>query len=396
MSPRVGSPAPTVDGRVHQGGQPSAARPQLTRSGLADEQATLVAVLGREQVVERHVDEGRIAVERLAVGERELRALDDRVDVLGRADADGREVEPGEQGELLQEDRALTPRPGLADRVPVVVEGDRRLDRRLPARKIPAREETAVLGAEAIDLVGDEAPVESVSRPVDPGLPAPGAGLLEDAPIGGGERRIAKEGSRLRRREIELRRRGPCAQQRLGPLDRRSDAGNHRIALLRVPDRLLEDVVEAERAEVAEQKQPAVEGTRDTGREQPGPGNELVAQLPEALDGRRGRGGALAADDQRLAALGTPQHDRQVAAGPVQMRLHDLEREAGRDRGVEGVAAAFEHRHAGRRGEPVRRRDHPEGAAQLGTRREAQRSAAPASSGEGSTRRGASVPRRTR
>ena len=77
-----------------------------------------------------------------------------------------------------------------------------------------------------------------------------------------------------------------------------------------------------------------------------------------------------AQSDERLAALGAPEHDGQVAAGPVQVRLDDLEREPGRDRGVEGVPAALEHRHAGGRREPVRRGDHPEGAAQLGARRE--------------------------
>ena len=121
-----------------------------------------------------------------------------------------------------------------------------------------------------------------------------------------------------------------------------------------------------------------------------------MTQLPEALDGRRGRGGALTAHDQRLAALGAPQHDRQVAARPVQVRLDDLEREAGRDRGVEGVAPSLEHRHPRGGGEPVGRGDHPEGAPQLGSGREAQRSGAPASSGDGSTMRGASAPRRTR
>ena len=69
-----------------------------------------------------------------------------------------------------------------------------------------------------------------------------------------------------------------------------------------------------------------------------------------------------------------PEDDRQVAAGAVQVRLDDLQREAGRDRGVERVAAALEHRHAGRGREPVRRRDHAEGAAQLGPGRERQRS----------------------
>ena len=73
--------------------------------------------------------------------------------------------------------------------------------------------------------------------------------------------------------------------------------------------------------------------------------------------GRRGRAARSARALQK--------NDGQIAARPVQVRLDDLEREAGRDRGVERVAAALEHGHAGRRREPVGRRDHPEGAAQL-------------------------------
>ena len=118
---------------VDQGREPAAARPELTEADSPTSRRRS-SLYSREQAVERHVDEVRVAVERVAVGERELRALDDRVDVLGRADAEGREVEPGEQGELLQQDRPLPPRPGLADRVAVVVVGDRRLDRRLSPR----------------------------------------------------------------------------------------------------------------------------------------------------------------------------------------------------------------------------------------------------------------------
>ncbi len=207
VSPRVGSPAPTVSGASTTVGSrppPGRSSPEAA-SPTSRRRSSLYSA--REQAVERHVDEARVAVERLPVGERELRALDDRVDVLGRADAEGREVEPGEQGELLQQDRPLPPRPGLADRVAVVVVGDRRLDRRLPAGEIAAGDETAVRRAEAVDLVGDEATIEGVSSPVDPVLAAPGAGLVEDSPIGRGERRVAKERSRPRCREVQLRRR---------------------------------------------------------------------------------------------------------------------------------------------------------------------------------------------
>ena len=61
---------------------------------------------------------------------------------------------------------------------------------------------------------------------------------------------------------------------------------------------------------------------------------------------------------------------RNVAAGTIQMRLDDLQREAGGNSSVEGVAAAFQHGHACSRSEPVRGRDHPERSPQLRSRRE--------------------------
>ena len=72
---------------------------------LPDERAALVRVLVREQDVEPDL---RVAVERVAVGERELRALRDDVDELGLGELG--EVEALEQRELLQADRPRRPR----------------------------------------------------------------------------------------------------------------------------------------------------------------------------------------------------------------------------------------------------------------------------------------------
>ena len=95
-----------------------------------------------------------------------------------------------------------------------------------------------------------------------------------------------------------------------------------------------------------------------------------MTELVEPLDRRGGRSDALAAESERLAPFLRPEHRRHLAAGPVQVRLDDLEHEARRDRGVERVAAALEHRHPALRSEPVRGRDHPEGPAELRPRRE--------------------------
>ncbi len=141
--------------------------------------------------------------------------------------------------------------------------------------------------------------------------------------------------------------------------------------MLRVADRELEHVLEPPRAELLQQQQPAAERAGDAGREHAGAGDELVAELVVALDrGGAGRD-ALAAERDRLAPVDREEERGHLAARPVQVRLDDLQRQAGRDRRVERVAAALEHRHPGRRREPVRRRDHAERAAQLGPGREA-------------------------
>ena len=102
----------------------------------------------------------------------------------------------------------------------------------------------------------------------------------------------------------------------------------------------------------------------------PVPGTSVEPELVAvALDRRRARRGALRAEDDGLAA-GRPEQRGQVAARTVQVRLDDLQREARRDGGVEGVAALLEHRHPRRRREPVRRGDHAERAPELGSRRE--------------------------
>ena len=75
------------------------------------------------------------------------------------------------------------------------------------------------------------------------------------------------------------------------------------------------------------------------------PGIELVAELVEALDRRRGGRDALPAERERLLPRGRPEDRGHLAARPVQVRLDDLEREPGRARGVERVAAPLEHRH---------------------------------------------------
>src|SRR3984893_18913465 len=76
------------------------------------------------------------------------------------------EFEAFQQRELLQHHRALTPDPGLADGVAPIVIGERRFDRRLPARHVIGAQYTAMWrsadvqdvlsAAKLVDRLGDE------------------------------------------------------------------------------------------------------------------------------------------------------------------------------------------------------------------------------------------------
>ena len=113
-----------------------------------------------------------IAVARLAVRERELRALEHRVHVL---DAEERpELDAVEQRELLQENRPLTPRPGLEHR-PAAEPDTRRLDGPRSGQIVPGEHAGVRLARLSTagrhrgdDRLGDAPAVPRVARGVDP------------------------------------------------------------------------------------------------------------------------------------------------------------------------------------------------------------------------------------
>jgi hypothetical protein len=238
------------------------------------------------------------------------------------------------------------------------------------AAEVGTGQQPAVGSAVAVDLVGHEALVEDGVGAVELILAGAAARLVEQAPPRRGERRVAKGRTGRRGRQVQLGRRRPLAEQRLDLLDRRRDARHDRIASFGVPDREVENIPEPPGTEVPQQADPPAESAGYAGGKQPGAWHQLVTERPKALDRRGGRCHALCAEDERLVAFRRPEHHRQVPAGAVQVRLDDLQHEARGARRVERVPAALEHRHAGRGGEPVRRRHRAERPAQLGPRGE--------------------------
>ena len=157
------------------------------------------------------------------------------------------------------------------------------------------------------------------------------------------------------------------AEQVLHGVDGGADALDQRIAVARIADRGREHVGDAHRAVVAQQRHPGVEGAGNAGRQQPGAGHQIEAELVAVMrDGGAGRHRPLPADHLGLAAPHVVEDHRHVAARAVEVRLDHLQRERGRAGGVEGVAAALQDAHADRGRDPVGRGDDAEGALDLG------------------------------
>ena len=228
------------------------------------------------------------------------------------------------------------------------------------------------LGAvEAVDRLGHEALVERTARGLDlaDAVAAGRFGFGENAPVGFGDRRRAERLVRMRRLAVHEPDLAGARPFGLEVVDRRNDgaddARHQRKAVLGVADRIGEHVARLERAVVAQQQHPAVERAGHDGGQQSGAGHLLEAHRGEARDGRVGRKRSLSADHLRRVRAGAQHDRRQFAARPVEVRLDDLQHEAGRDRGIERVAAALEHRHAGLCRQPVRGRDRAERAADI-------------------------------
>jgi len=117
--------------------------------------------------------------------------------------------------------------------------------------------------------------------------------------------------------------------------------------VLRVADRDLEDVGESPGAEVAQEQQPAAERSGNARREDAGARDELVPELAEPLDGRRGRRHALTAEREWLFALRRPEHRGELSSRTVQVRLDAPKDQARCDSCVERVSAPLEHAHPG-------------------------------------------------
>ena len=257
---------------------------------------------------------------------------------------------------------------------------------RLPARHVLAGEHAAMalaagvhdlLGAaEAVDRLGDEALRPGQPRLLDllDAIAAGAFGLAQHARVGVGQRLVGEQRAgrrQLAAGQVDRGRRRPVRAEQLR--DRR-DGGvralDQRMALAGVEDRGRQHVGEPHGAVVAQQQHPGVEHAGHAGGEQAGARHHVEGLAAVMRDGGGGRRRALAADHLDLALAHVVDDDRNVAARAVEMRLDHLQREGGGDRGVEGIAALLQGRHADRGGDPMGRGDDAERAVDLGPRGE--------------------------
>jgi hypothetical protein len=116
-----------------------------------------------------------------------------------------------------------------------------------------------------MNLLGDEAFVEELSRTLDLPLARAAGGLLDDPPVGRRQPRIPELRSELGYRQVEAGRRRPTRDQLGLALDRNAHAFDDREAVIRVVDREGEDIGERPRTEFLQQQEPAAESTGHAG-----------------------------------------------------------------------------------------------------------------------------------
>ncbi len=181
--------------------------PELQRCARANQGAAGIRVVAGEQALEVHLDECGIRVPGFAVRECELRALDDRVDVIGGQKAGSDEVEALQQAQLLQENGALAPRPAFSDGPSLEVGRHSCLVTGPVAREVVACQEARMWRSRAVhrlgsavdpDGFGDESGVERCQRCIDLLLAAVTDGLRfpQQSLVGEGEIAIAKPAAR--------------------------------------------------------------------------------------------------------------------------------------------------------------------------------------------------------
>ncbi len=282
------------------------------------------------------------------------------MDVVGAVVTERREVETGEQRELLEKDRALAPRPALVDQV--VAEGvrHRRLELAPVVVQILDREQAAVGLRMGGDPLGDLAAVEGVARglqAVAPAVPARrvlgGDQEAEGArEIGIGDER-ADVGKRAAR-QVDRRRGRPRRPKELGAAGEREVAeqmGGGRAAERRVHREPTLGELQRRGGDLAEVQGPGARERREervrcrgwSGRQHAGHRDQRELVAAEPIDRRGARRARVAVHREHAAIVRRVDEGRELAAERVHVRVHDALDEGRGDGRVDGVPPRMQH-----------------------------------------------------
>jgi hypothetical protein len=187
-------------------------------------------------------------------------------------------------------------------------------------------------------------------------------------------KRQKARGRRLAMIQPERCRRRPVREKEIPDRsDGRRGALQQRMSFGGIADGGREDLLKRRGSIVAQQQKERVERARNASRQESRAGHKTEAETSVVLDRGTAWCRALATYHFGPIALCVMKHDRSVAARTVQMRLYDLQCKRSSHRGVEGVAAAFEHSHPNRRRDPMGRRNDAKCALDFGPCGEAVR-----------------------
>jgi hypothetical protein len=232
------------------------------------------------------------------------------------------------------------------------------------------------LAEEPVDRFRDETLVEAFAGGIDlaEAIAARRFRFAQDALEGGRQMRTPETAAglgRLAAGKPHFRRGRPFRAEQIFDVANDDRRVRHQTeALARVGDRRREHIAKAHAAIFRQERHPGPERSGHDRGEQSVARHDVEAEATEGGKRCRLRRNALAADHLYVPPVDAIENERHLAAGPVLVRLDDMERGSGRNGRIEGVAPAFQDRHAGRRGEPVRRGDDAERAVDFGSRRE--------------------------
>ena len=349
------------------------AGPLLHRGRLPDQRPSLCRVLLGQQLVEGNVVEVRVPVVTLAVGERQLGGLHQRVDVLGRVVSHRGDIIPFQQRELLQEDGPLRPGRALVDLEPPVLDHDRFLDGGMPLRHVVVGQEGSVRipcgvldgrgGDEIEDALRYLALVEGVPCRFDSGyasLPLGGLFCATHDPQHLRVVGIAHQVSDLRDlsiRQVDLAgRRVKFRELSLAAHEAVPETLVQRVPVLRQIYGRREDFREALVPPARDGLGPGSHDRRHGNGQVPVPRYEVDIILPAPIDRERLRRPAQAAEGVYLALVGGVDKGRDFTPDAAALRFHQIDRDAHRRSSVDGVAAVLHDAKTRRRRQVVPRR----------------------------------------